>query len=463
MLIIKTTPDANFLNEIEIGKKDNTADDGWITVIVGENGTKKSLLLRNMSEDLLRPDERRKFLSVEGHVSKLIAISGTPLDRFPRLNTKYPNRFVYFGLRAANNVAGIGNSEKSLISALILNRNRLKVRAEQLKSVFGQLGLKAIVKTEFQMSRRFLMYHHSTQLSGAYSGNIVDAFSKHCTRYSEHGINPAAMRDYRTGIKFISTEEGRSRLSQVVEGLRNNSARVTISTSGNYVSKDTFPIAIWGILLEAGIIDLKRTWFQPDDNSHGTWGEPEFPGNYLSSGQWSWLCTLGGLTAEIEDNSAILIDEPENSLHPAWQRDYIPAILNIMKGLAGCHVILATHSPLIASGLPPSAGNVIRLLRQISNGVSVISSVDAPNTFGWSSSDAYEALFELETTRAKIFNSNATRALEMIKDRSGSQSERAQVAAALRLHCDSLPPLDSMRYAMDRVVNSLEKLMDSKK
>lgn len=459
MLIIKTDPDGNFLNDLEIAKKHTKSNIGWITVVVGENGTKKSLLLRNMSQDILRPNGERKFVTLEGSVSKLIAVSGTPLDRFPRLNNRYPNRFAYFGLRASNNVAGTGQSEKSLVAALILNRNKLKKRELQLKSVFGQLGLKARVKTDFQMSRRYLI-PYSVENNNNNMKNVIGVFSEHCNRNLEDGVNSAAIKDYKTGLRLVSTEKGREKLLQVLERVRNDFAHVTVSTAGNYVTKDTVPIAIWGILLESGIIELKKTWFQPEADSHGTWGKDEIPGSYLSSGQWSWLCTLGGLTVEIEDDSAVLIDEPENSLHPAWQRDYIPAIINIMKGLTGCHIIIATHSPLIASGLPPSAGNVIRLSRQIEDGASVISAAEAPNTFGWSSSDAYEALFELETTRAKIFNSNATKALRMIKDRSGSSMERAEVASALRLHCQSLSPVDSMRYAMESVLMSLEELSE---
>lgn len=42
----------------------------------------------------------------------------------------------------------------------------------------------------------------------------------------------------------------------------------------------------------------------------------------------------------------ILIDEPELSLHIAWQKDFIEDLSNIIKNKK-INVIIATHSPYI--------------------------------------------------------------------------------------------------------------------
>jgi predicted ATP-binding protein involved in virulence len=44
----------------------------------------------------------------------------------------------------------------------------------------------------------------------------------------------------------------------------------------------------------------------------------------------------------------ILIDEPENSLHPKWQREYIGFLQGFIGYKENVDVIIATHSPLIA-------------------------------------------------------------------------------------------------------------------
>lgn len=67
-----------------------------------------------------------------------------------------------------------------------------------------------------------------------------------------------------------------------------------------------------------------------------------------SSGEQQLLSSLFGLVAEVEDNSLILIDEPELSLHPLWQTQFLDLLIDSLQGFSGCHLIIATHSVLVA-------------------------------------------------------------------------------------------------------------------
>jgi len=69
--------------------------------------------------------------------------------------------------------------------------------------------------------------------------------------------------------------------------------------------------------------------------------------NDASSGEQSILLTFLGIASEIEDNSLIVIDEPEISLHPEWQENYLELLKMTFSGYHGCHFLLATHSPLL--------------------------------------------------------------------------------------------------------------------
>lgn len=64
----------------------------------------------------------------------------------------------------------------------------------------------------------------------------------------------------------------------------------------------------------------------------------------LSSGEQHQLVLFFELLFEIKRNSLILIDEPELSLHVAWQKKFIGDLLSIIQ-LNKFDVILATHSP----------------------------------------------------------------------------------------------------------------------
>lgn len=72
---------------------------------------------------------------------------------------------------------------------------------------------------------------------------------------------------------------------------------------------------------------------------------------HVSSGQACILINTFCIASEIEDNSLILIDEPELSLHPSWQETFLPLIKSLFNNIVGCHFIIATHSPQIASSL----------------------------------------------------------------------------------------------------------------
>ena len=71
----------------------------------------------------------------------------------------------------------------------------------------------------------------------------------------------------------------------------------------------------------------------------------------LSEGEQQLLTVLGLLRFTKEDESLFLLDEPDTHLNPAWSVQY----LEFLKTLGGLgdngHVIMATHDPLVISGL----------------------------------------------------------------------------------------------------------------
>lgn len=66
----------------------------------------------------------------------------------------------------------------------------------------------------------------------------------------------------------------------------------------------------------------------------------------LSSGEQHELVLLYHLLFKVEPNSLILIDEPELSLHVAWQHEFLQDLQNITE-LVSFDILIATHSPQI--------------------------------------------------------------------------------------------------------------------
>lgn len=71
----------------------------------------------------------------------------------------------------------------------------------------------------------------------------------------------------------------------------------------------------------------------------------------LSSGQLSFLVSMFSLISTIESNSLILIEEPENFLHPSLLTHFINALTKILRDTNSV-AIIATHSALVLREIP---------------------------------------------------------------------------------------------------------------
>ena len=68
--------------------------------------------------------------------------------------------------------------------------------------------------------------------------------------------------------------------------------------------------------------------------------------DYLSSGEQHELVLHYDLLFRVPSNTVVLIDEPELSLHVAWQKRFLPDLVDIVQ-LSSFDVLIATHSPFI--------------------------------------------------------------------------------------------------------------------
>ncbi len=484
MLIKISASTGPFKESLDIADKNEITKPSWITLFIGENGTQKSRLLRFIADTSTGPmypkavGFHKSGIVVErtdgSNLNRVIALSGTPLDRFPRSRPLSGLRrsvsfktaqdaFIYFGQRASNGVASSNESAKALVASFLSNRDRLTERKDALQSVFSLLDLQPEIRVKFIASRA----QGDRQFEPLFSGDF-DAFTEKLRHHANAYIQILLRRgitkytDARDASIITKNLIDETFLQRAFETLGNLDDRpyLLLSTTRNTVRRQTIPVAFWRMLLAVGAIEIGGILVKPGGGAQSLWPDVRtIPGGYLSSGQWGWLSTLGGLAVEIEDNTLVLIDEPENSLHPSWQQAYVPTLLKILSNYVGCHTIIATHAPLIASGLPPDYGNIRRLIREPDeDGAPRIRSYPAKNTFGWSVSDTYEELFQLESTRAEIFNSYARKALHLVRAGGGDKTEINRLTDILQKLKSNLPILDPMRQVIGDVVTSLGRI-----
>ena len=126
-------------------------------------------------------------------------------------------------------------------------------------------------------------------------------------------------------------------------------------------------------------------------------GNTIFDFEATSSGEKHFLFTMLSIAAEIKKSSLIIMDEPELSLHPNWQIQYISCLKNIFEDYSSCHVIIATHSHFMLSDLQAQSSSIVSLTRK--EDFKVQANLHDENTFGWSVEDILYNIFGVVTTR----------------------------------------------------------------
>lgn len=134
----------------------------------------------------------------------------------------------------------------------------------------------------------------------------------------------------------------------------------------------------------------------------------------LSTGESNWLCNMLALIALIKDDSLVLIDEPEISLHPAWQMLYIRKLQEIINLKTGCHVLIASHSHFLATDLKPDTSSIVEMKRN-RDGIS-ISKILPFTPYAWSAENILTEVFQVPSSRNIYFAQLVQEVLDMLQD-----------------------------------------------
>lgn len=84
----------------------------------------------------------------------------------------------------------------------------------------------------------------------------------------------------------------------------------------------------------------------------------------LSEGEQQLLTVLGLLKFTKDENSLILLDEPDTHLNPIWKWYYLDFLEKVVKRPESTQIIINTHDPLVIGSLKKEQ---IRIFRQFEN------------------------------------------------------------------------------------------------
>lgn len=321
------------------------------TVIIGKNGTGKSRLLKSIVDfmtdhDMFTGITTMKFFGKNiNEDSNVIALSTNLFDKFPWYSTyNETGNYHYLGFKDVSRV----DVSKGYISKVIGNYLKSHLYNESLglgktlnylgfdnflSMTFNYIGgsiIRRLVLEESVFNWRELNYYLESRIKkGEYQ--IDDYFSKR-----------EAIGEDRKDI-IIRIYQA---LKLVPEVHKIRKLKIEIKDELLSISNKSIEFSeALTILISVGLLKFDNAVLKKLISN------TMFSIQNASSGEQCVIISMLGITSVIENNSLILIDEPEVCLHPEWQEKYIQLLTNIFSSYKGCQFIIATHSPQIVSNL----------------------------------------------------------------------------------------------------------------
>ncbi|WP_282349366.1 ATP-binding protein [Pseudomonas sp. PS01301] len=325
------------------------------TVIVGKNGVGKSRLLSAIARD----NERRynpvllnlKYSRLDG-LSKVIAVSTSPFDKFPvnRRTSSFHDtatNYRYVGMRGEGPF-GASNAVSLLSSAARGWLEKLSTfsTAANLVEVFSSLNFEPYAEFVFKPGYigKSINKPQARPYGSEISHEIENLFDVHNISFDER---------YLIQLTSFNQHEREDIYSAMVELQRYETSRKAVMLAVDFNSGSFFTgedhsnggLAKAILTLQsAGLMRLMDV--RLIKKNYGPMSLKR-----ASSGEQCLLVIMLGIAGHITDFSTILIDEPEISLHPRWQEEFIRMLISAFSSYRGCQFLIATHSPQVISRL----------------------------------------------------------------------------------------------------------------
>lgn len=168
----------------------------------------------------------------------------------------------------------------------------------------------------------------------------------------------------------------------------------------------------------------------------------EFDIKGLSSGEKQLFLRALALKFLEVNNSVILIDEPEISLHPQWQRKIINVYESIGKNN---QLIIATHSPHVIGSIKSKE---LRVMTKDSSGISIVDNDTLSETYGKSIGDILSTTMELDSLRNEDITNKLNKVYELLNKDLYDTEEFRNIFDYLRKYLGDLDK-DIMRIRLD--------------
>lgn len=335
--------------------KHNDSKENTFTIITGRNSSGKSRLLAKVVNSFIFSKDEKTRLSTNSfdHPANVIALSTGRFDKFPLYvhatkSMEFKGNYFYYGLKTTSNSphSTLTKGIASIFYGMKVNHGILA----RLGKLFSYLGFAPVMDISFSLNVNLGKLKNKDYI-GFYN-DYVDR-----NRFKDplfvDKLNNYKEKNGLTHLEdFISAIDKHIEYTQHHYLGKNFYLKLNLFSDGvSHVSE----IENLLVLIELNFLQVKdiRVYGKKEKNKISLF--------HTSSGQQCMILMMMGIASSISNGSLICIDEPEISLHPRWQLEFITLLQNTFSDYTGCHFLLATHSPQIVSGLNSHNGYILSL------------------------------------------------------------------------------------------------------
>lgn len=292
---------------MDLGLREHPIGEHAIAILVGPNGSGKSRLLRELAEDYRH--------------NNLLIVSNTPHDRFA-------------GTRGIKRISA-GRSDQTPANivkrAVARSLDQDDSNFHQINAILEYCGYLPRFAFRIAPGQRYgISFENLLALVGENEEADPGDFDP-----SLPGKHSLFGGDLHRALAFLQRHDAAELVW--VEALR---SAIEFSMMREFAS-----VLRWETFLRRHlIIGSVEVLLQREDRR----GEV-LEMRHASSGQLALISSLLFLITQAGHRPLILVDEPENSLHPTWQREYVDKLLAAMT-YRDATIVIATHAPLIVTG-----------------------------------------------------------------------------------------------------------------
>lgn len=328
---------------------------------------------------------------------KTLIVSSVMLnDRFLFKKSNSKDFYQYLGTRSTNSTSSTKSSSRRTIENIFSESKTNPIFLENIKELLRFLDFEESLEVSYLTKINKLFF----------SGNLtVENFKKYFEEWWDEKFeystrsknNPLWSIPYYN--KFFKGDEHKIQLivgylnslkktERLIHKDRSRSKNININFLDRSVNFDE--LSMISQLEKLDIINLQGINLTKNNSNLSI--------EDISSGEYHLLISMIGIFSKIKENSLILIDEPEISLHPNWQMGYITFLKKVFKKCASSQFILTSHSHFIISDLEGSSSSVTALTRNEET-KNLAAELVRVNTFGWSAEEILLKVFKVTTSR----------------------------------------------------------------